>query len=245
MKLYTETIGDGRRTAALVHGMNASKLHWHDFARLLVEEHDCTVTLVDLRGHGDSPRADRYDVDDFGADLVETLPQGLDFLIGQSLGGRAVINAAPGLQPKRLIPLDPGLQATKGFEILVKYFFWADKVLPRRTKERLVLGKNPPIDVAAAMARMDEGREKWDSNVRKGILGSIFAKPYVAEAPVVPSTMVVPEKSIVVPPPLVDTLRSLGWDIRVMPGVTHELHVQNPAGVLELLSDLFTPVTER
>ena len=48
MQLSTTTIGTGSRTAALVHGLSASSQHWTEFARLLVDEHDCTVTLVDL-----------------------------------------------------------------------------------------------------------------------------------------------------------------------------------------------------
>lgn len=87
MKLSTTTVGSGSRTAALVHGLSASSRHWTEFARLLADEHYCTVTLVDLRGHGDSPRAERYQLGDFPDDLVETLPQGIDFLIGQSFGG--------------------------------------------------------------------------------------------------------------------------------------------------------------
>ena len=41
---------------------------------------------------------------------------------------------------------------------------------------------------------------------------------------------------------LADELRAAGWDIRVKPGATHEIHVQDPAGLLALLADLFEPV---
>ena len=59
--------------------------------------------------------------------------------------------------------------------------------------------------------------------------------------------MVVPIKSTVVPKDLIAELRTLGWDIREMPGVTHDLHVQDPAGVLALLRDVLglTPASPR
>ncbi len=72
MQLSTTTIGSGSRTAALVHGLSASSLHWTEFARLLAEEQDCTVTLVDLRGHGDSPRT--HDPDRSHHPLTAHLP---------------------------------------------------------------------------------------------------------------------------------------------------------------------------
>jgi pimeloyl-ACP methyl ester carboxylesterase len=239
MQLSTTTVGSGSRTVALVHGMSASSLHWNDVARLLAEEHDSTVTLVDLRGHGDSPRGDSYHVDiDFPDDLVETLPQGLDVLMGQSLGGRAVMVAAERLQPKRLIALDPGLKATKAFEIFVKYFDWVGGVLPDFALRRALLGKSWSCDADDAVARVKAGRKKWDPEVRKGVLATALKEPFVVKPPAVPSTIVVPEKSIVMPPDLQAELRSLGWDIRVKPGATHEIHLQDPAGLLRLLSDL-------
>ena len=172
MQLSTTTLGSGPRSIALVHGMSASSLHWSDVARLLVDEHDCTVTLVDLRGHGDSPRADRYAVDDFPDDLVDTLPQGLDFLMGQSLGGRAVMTAAERLQPKRLIALDPGLRATKAFAIVIKYFNWVGNVLPDAAMRHALLGKSWTCDADDALARVKAGRKKWDPEVRKGVLAT-------------------------------------------------------------------------
>jgi hypothetical protein len=33
-------------------------------------------------------------------------------------------------------------------------------------------------------------------------------------------------------------LRALGWDVRVKPGSTHDLHLQDPAGVIQMLDDV-------
>ena len=106
VKLNTVTVGNGSRTAALVHGASMSTEAWKYFVPYLLE-HDLTLILVDQRGHGDSPRADSYRIEDFADDLVETLPTGLDFLIGQSLGGLTAAWAAERLRPKRYIGARP------------------------------------------------------------------------------------------------------------------------------------------
>jgi pimeloyl-ACP methyl ester carboxylesterase len=239
MQLSTTTIGSGSRTAALVHGLSASSLHWTEFARLLAEEHDCTVTLVDLRGHGDSPRADRYHLEDFPDDLVDTLPQGLDFLIGQSLGGLSVMLAAERLQPKRLIALEPALKIGPGFMFVLRYVAPFQSRFPDAALRRVVFSRGGTVDSAEAIARIRAGWEKFDPAVRKSLIASVPEPPFAIAPPAVPSTILMAENSLVVRPPVPEQLRAAGWDVREKPGATHEIHVQDPAGVLELLSDLF------
>ena len=141
MLLSTKTVGSGTRSAALVHGASASGEIWKDFAAILVESYDFTVTLVDLRGHGDSPRGDRYRVSDFVGDLVDTLPTGLDLLVGQSLGGRAGMLATPQLMPKRFIGLDPALFATTPVRLALRYL---SPVMPRLPDRVLRVFAVPP-----------------------------------------------------------------------------------------------------
>jgi pimeloyl-ACP methyl ester carboxylesterase len=239
MKLSTTTIGSGSRTAALVHGFSASSMHWTEFARLLAEEHDCTVTLVDLRGHGDSPRADRYSLEDFPNDLVDTLPQGLDFLIGQSLGGLSVMLAAERLQPKRLIALEPALKIGPGFMFVLRYVSPFQARFPDVALRRVVFGSGGSVDTAEAITRIRAGWKKFDPAARKGLMASVPKQLFTIPPPVVPSTVLIAQSSLVVRPPVPEELRAAGWDVREKPGATHEIHVQDPAGVLELLSDLF------
>jgi len=33
-------------------------------------------------------------------------------------------------------------------------------------------------------------------------------------------------------------LRALGWDVRVKPGAVHDMHLQDPAGVVAMLDDI-------
>jgi hypothetical protein len=80
------TEGHGPIRVALVHGVVGSALGWHDLvaAARAADPGRHTFLLPDLRGHGDSARADRYRMTDIAGDLVETLPAGLDCVVGHS-----------------------------------------------------------------------------------------------------------------------------------------------------------------
>ena len=91
------------------------------------------------------------------------------------------------------------------------------------------------------LARVKAGRRKWDAQVRKDVVRTAVGQPWVVTPPPVPSTIVMPERSLVIPPALVAELRAAGWDVRVKPGATHEIHVQDPAGLLALLADVLEP----
>ena len=52
MRLHAWTVGDGPRTAALVHGATQAADAWRDVAKILVDEYDLTVFLLDQRGLG-------------------------------------------------------------------------------------------------------------------------------------------------------------------------------------------------
>jgi pimeloyl-ACP methyl ester carboxylesterase len=238
MQLATKTVGSGPRTAALVHGASASTEIWRDFAAILVDDLGYTVTLVDLRGHGDSPRGDRYRVSDFVGDLVETLPTGLDLLAGQSLGGRVTMLAAPQLLPRRLIAFDPGLYAKLPARLALRYLSGPARHLPDRV---LKLMDVPPKGSAPdALACRRSAWAKWDPTMMGDLVGSVKTEPYVIGPPAVPSTVLVADKSFVVPPWAVDDLRHHGWDVRIKPDSVHDLHLQDPAGCARILEDVLT-----
>lgn len=101
------------RRALLVHGLGSSAaLMWRLGDALAAD--GWHATAVDLRGHGDAPRALDYSVGAYGADLVATLPDHggtWDAVIGHSLGGAASTVAAasaPGWT-RRLVLLDPAI----------------------------------------------------------------------------------------------------------------------------------------
>jgi pimeloyl-ACP methyl ester carboxylesterase len=238
MKLHTVTVGTGSRTAAVVHGASRSTDVWKEFVPFLLE-HDLTLILVDQRGHGDSPRAESYRIEDFAQDLVDTLPKDLDYLIGQSLGGLTTAWAAAELRPKRLIGIDPALAMTP-------FSFWLIPVLGPHQKKfpdwlLHVLGVPPKGAAPDALERIRAEWAKWDETCLVDIKASATARPFPAGPPAVPSTLVLAEKSFAVRKEFADALAAAGWDIRYMKG-GHDLQTEDPAGLAEVLRDILTPV---
>jgi pimeloyl-ACP methyl ester carboxylesterase len=236
MKLATKTITAGPRTAALVHGASMSTLIWRDFGKILTDKYDITLTLVDLRGHGESDRAADYRVSDFADDLVETLPTGLDFLIGQSLGGVSSAWAAARLKPKRYIGFDPAFTASPSAA-------WALKTLgpiqPKMPTWMLrAMGSPPKGSAPDTLALFRESWKNWDSSMMKQLVPSGVEHPFAVVPPPLPSTIVLADKSFVIPPAMATGFREAGWDVRDKPGAVHDMHVQDPVGLAALLDDL-------
>jgi len=102
------------RRALLVHGLGSSAALMWRLGDALAEA-GWHATAVDLRGHGDAPRALDYTVDAYGADLAATVPSNggpWDAVIGHSLGGAAstVAAASAPAWTRRLVLIDPAIR---------------------------------------------------------------------------------------------------------------------------------------
>lgn len=78
----------------IAHGLYGSGRNWGVIARRLADTRD--VVAVDMRNHGESPRAASQSYPDMAADLaevIETLGQPTD-LLGHSMGGKAAMQLA-------------------------------------------------------------------------------------------------------------------------------------------------------
>lgn len=234
MKLVTHTRGDGPRTAALVHGASESSAAWLDFADILVEKYHLRLILVDQRGHGASPRSDSYRIDDFVGDLIDTLPPGLDLLFGQSLGGRTAAVAAPTLKPGRFIGVDPAFS-------LPWYFGPTMAVLARvqssKSHEAQIRQATKRTGAASA-ERQVANWNAWDTQMIPTLVRTANRPAFIPQRPAVPSTLVLAEKSIVVPRRQAAEFASLGWDVRTLAGSPHDMHIQQPARLAEILDDV-------
>jgi pimeloyl-ACP methyl ester carboxylesterase len=209
---------------------------WRDFAEILVDHYDMSVILIDQRGHGDSPRAESYQVTDFVADLVENLPTGLDFLMGQSLGGVSSAWAAKDLQPRRYIGLDPAFTAGTVTALALRFLGRMQTKLPDRILKAIGM---PPEGAAPDMLeRVHAMWSKWDSSMMSQLVSSGRRTPFPIGPPAVPTTLVLADPSLFVKPPMAKALSALGWDIRIKPKGEHDLHVQDPAGVIKMLDDV-------
>lgn len=117
MDLARRTWGAGSRSALLVHGLSSSGEGWWRVGPGLADL-GFRVVAPDLRGHGDSERADRFRLSDYATDLLEIEP-GWDLVIGHSLGGAAAIEALAERPQwaRRLVLLDPALWIASDAEV--------------------------------------------------------------------------------------------------------------------------------
>ncbi len=101
------------RRALLVHGLGSSAQTTWRLSEGLAEA-GWSATAVDLRGHGDAPRASAYRIDDIAADLLGTRPDdgvAWQLVVGHSIGAAAAAQAAgtDAGWTERLVLLDPAL----------------------------------------------------------------------------------------------------------------------------------------
>lgn len=88
------TAGD-RSPLIILHGLFGSSSNWNTIAGRLAERF--TVYTMDLRNHGTSPHADRFDYPTLAADILEFLQDAAisqAHLLGHSLGGKTAMQFA-------------------------------------------------------------------------------------------------------------------------------------------------------
>lgn len=96
----------------LVHGITENSAAWDPVAERLSDDHQ--VVTMDLRGHGASGKAERYDLEAMAGDVVAVI-ESLDLfgqvhLVGHSLGG-AVVSAVGAAAPvASVVNVDQSLQ---------------------------------------------------------------------------------------------------------------------------------------
>ncbi len=95
----------------LVHGITESSETWAPIKERLAENHQ--IITLDLRGHGDSGMADRYDLEAMAGDVVavamaESLEQ--PHIVGHSLGGAVVSAVGAAMPVTSVVNVDQSLQ---------------------------------------------------------------------------------------------------------------------------------------
>tara|TARA_B110001454_G_scaffold219099_1_gene249915 strand:+ start:19087 stop:19794 length:708 start_codon:yes stop_codon:yes gene_type:complete len=230
MKITTKQIGQGSRQAALVHGLGMSGETWLELAEMMAERYNYTVILVDLRGHGESPNTKSYLIREFAQDLKDTLPKGLDVLMGHALGGRIAAEAAAYLQPRQLICLDPGTQMSSVCQMALIHLF---PTFLRNAFDVVPKGVSPKT-----RRRILDAINNWDVDMIKTILSEGVRRDFRALPTTMSSTVLLAENSFAVSKEKERDLELAGWKIRHKSGATHQMHWQNPEGTLSLIADL-------
>jgi non-heme chloroperoxidase len=122
VRLYYEEKGQGK-PVILIHGLNASRIHFNKQIPKLAEEF--RVIVYDLRGHGDSERPEHgLTLPRFGKDLAELMDY-LDLsgvsMVGWSMGAQVMFEYIKQYTCRRLdkiciIDMTPRLLKTEGWE---------------------------------------------------------------------------------------------------------------------------------
>jgi pimeloyl-ACP methyl ester carboxylesterase len=242
MQLSTYTSGSGPRRVGLVHGLAASAATWQPFADRLLATGNYTVVTVDLRGHGTSPRSASYAVDALADDLVESLPSGLDSVVGHSLGGSVLARAVDRLAPGRAIYLDPGFHLALPTTGVKGKLFWAAPLLtlgvaqlPQARKQKVVKAGYPQ----GVRDLLDHAQAQFDRTMALGIFRDVAFHPIPAEPPAIPSTIVLSDDSpAVLPEAVVPAYQTAGWDVRRISGIHHDMQLENPDRVFAAIRDV-------
>lgn len=235
MRLRVHTWGSGPHSVILVHGISGSARTWRAFAARLIRRFPVRVLAVDMRGHGDSPRARSYRLADFAADLRESLPAGADVAIGHSLGGRVLAEVAGDLRPARAVYLDPAFDVdlgAAGRQLLEVR--GATEVVAR------VLGAADPAVPASGRRVIRESSALWDRAMTREVLAELDAHRLEPAAPVVPSTLLRASSYGLVRRGYADRLAALGWDVRTI-RTRHSIPTLAPALLLDALEDVLRP----
>jgi len=242
MQLTTTTTGSGPRHVGLVHGLGASAAVWSPLIERLAATGRYTVTTVDLRGHGRSPRADSYRVDDMAADLVESLPSGLHSVVGHSLGGAVLYRAVDRIAPGRAVYLDPGFALPLPITGLAGRLFWTVPLVSLGFAQLRQAKASAAARAAYSpetRALLDGAKKQFDARMAVGVFRDVAFHPVPADAPAVPSTLVLSDQSTgVLPDPLVDQFEQHGWQVRRIQGVSHDMQLDDPDRTFAAIEDV-------
>jgi pimeloyl-ACP methyl ester carboxylesterase len=241
MELTTTTVGTGPRHVGLVHGLSADSGSWGPLVGRMLETGRFTVTTVDLRGHGTSDRASSYRLDDMADDLVETLPAGLHSVVGHSLGGAVLARAVARLAPEHAVYLDPGFGLSLPSNGVAGRLFWMAPLLSlgvagigqARASAAVLKGYSPE-----KRALIETAKKRFDRRMVVGVFREVVFSPMRAAAPAVPSTIVLSDQSLtVLSDDLASQLEQHRWRVRRLAGVHHDMHVEAPDRLFDLIED--------
>lgn len=242
MKLSTATTGSGPHHVALVHGLSADAGTWRPFIERMLQTGRFTVTTVDLRGHGASARSSSYRLGDMADDLVEVLPTGLHSIVGHSLGGAVLVRAVARLAPGQAVYLDPGFGLSSPSSVVLGRIPRIGTLLElglaglgkARTSASVRAGYSP-----ATRALIRTAKRRFDTRMYPAVFREVAFTPMRAMVPVVPSTIVLSDQSAtVLSNDLVTQLERRGWQLRRLAGVSHDLHLEAPDRLFDLIEDV-------
>jgi pimeloyl-ACP methyl ester carboxylesterase len=230
MKLNTASWGDraAEKTAVLIHGVTSSAASWVRVGPALAAW-GYYVVAPELRGHGQSPKADgHYSLDEMVGDLPESVPARPTLLIGHSFGGvMAILAIQRGLLAPAFLALEDPVLHFADQELPARLLKNDEANLPRDVER--TLRANPKwqrIDAEAKVASIaaidwEHMRQVFSENAPWDLRAAV---PEIAKT--IPTRLILPESSFYVPPQdAADLEAALGpGSIVHVQGAGHSIH---------------------
>ena len=89
-------------------------------------------------------------------------------------------------------------------------------------------------------------KKQFDARMTVGVFRDVAFHPITAEAPAVPSTIVLSDQSAaVLPGPLAARLEQHGWQLRRIPGVHHDMQLEAPTAPSLRSRTCYSPLPSR
>ncbi|GAB3609963.1 hypothetical protein GCM10027414_20880 [Humibacter ginsengiterrae] len=221
MQLFTREWGTGDRVAVLVHGLFSSSRTWHRVGPALADQ-GYRVVAVDLAGHGKSPRSLSYSVAELVRSIADSVPLRPELAIGHSLGGLTLSRLVRRLQPERAVYIDPAFLGTR-------LPWWQRAGAPMlfhsllNRPEKAVARSNPrwhKVDVEIEVSDYAAFDRRFFRRFGDGRAMPLSAPDRM----VVPSLMMLADRSRLVSEPVAERMRGLGFEVRVVAGAGHTVH---------------------
>lgn len=228
MRLHVREWGTGGRHAVLIHGLSGYSATWTWLAPKLAER-GYHVLAPDLRGHGESPRG-AYSIDGWTADLLESVPNAPELVVGHSMGGALLAAAAVRMKPAYAVYEDPA---------------WGLRVNPEKSIAEFesrklwsaedIANANPRWPAEVVRSR-HAGLAMWDERTARAFIGrEVDFTP--AGPPAGPSLVVLAEGSPYLPGSAAERLRSMGWAVETIPRTGHYMHIDDQPAFLSRVLD--------
>lgn len=242
MRLHSTTTGSGDLHVGLIHGLGGSGATWQPLVDRMLATGRYTVTVLDLRGHGESDRAPSYSLGELADDVVDALPTGLHSVVGHSLGGAVLVRAVGRLQPAHAIYLDPGFGLSLPTSGLKGRLFWAVPPLSLGVMGLLQARRSAAARAAypaSIRESLTQARQQFDAKMAVGIFREVAFHPVAIAPPDVPSTIVLSDDApAVLPDDMAAALDGEGWQIRRLTGIHHDMHLEDADRTFAVIEDV-------
>ncbi|MEO5534280.1 MAG: alpha/beta fold hydrolase [Pseudolysinimonas sp.] len=234
MRLAVHDSITGDRVAVLVHGIQSDHRAWHRVAAALHEDGFRVVT-VDLAGHGVSPRSRRYSPAAWADDVVESLEpvvgDGIDLLVGHSLGALVASRVGDRIRPRAAVYIDPAFGFPRGLHGIALKAVFALSPRPNGWTLRRLNPRWGDDDVDLELATL----ALWDRRTLFGFTRTSALRP--PDSLVAPSLVVLAERSMLIGVRDEAALRELGMTVERVPVAGHTVFRDDHAAFMMLLRD--------